>query len=307
MRCFLYSRLLIKPDFRNMSSTTVMLSDSRVLSKDRAVLEEKVAKLVTGGPSKLQLIFDFDYTMSRAHKAGVPVDCSWGVLENYADLPSSYTEKVKILRNQYYPIEIDPSISIEEKIPHMSQWYTKANLLLAESKVKADWFPRMVAQSNCELRDSTEVLLQTLHQSQIPLLVLSAGVGDLIKQILDHFNVFHDNIKIVSNFLEFDAESGAALGLKTDPCIHMFNKKAPSQEGLEQRKNIILIGDSLGDLRMADGIEDVNVVLSIGFLDKNVEANLPVYLDAFDVVLVDDQTMNFPIAVIEDILRTNIP
>lgn len=93
------------------------------------------------------------------------------------------------------------------------------------------------------------------------------------------------------------------VGLKTDPCIHMFNKKACSQEGLEDRKNIILIGDSLGDLRMADGIQDTNVVLSIGFLNKNVEGNLAAYKAGFDIVLVDDQTMEFPLALIGDIFK----
>ena len=73
----------------------------------------------------------------------------------------------------------------------------------------------------------------------------------------------------------------------------------------EERKNIVLIGDSLGDVRMADGIEDINVVLSIGFLNKNVEANLSEYKRCFDIVLVDDQTMDFPLALLEDILDAN--
>ena len=49
------------------------------------------------------------------------MDCSWGVLENFPDLPASYTDKVKVLRKQYYPIEIDPALTIEEKTPHMAE------------------------------------------------------------------------------------------------------------------------------------------------------------------------------------------
>ena len=180
------------------------------------------------------------------------------------------------------------------------QWYTGANMALAESQVQEAWFPRMVQQSNCELRDSTQLLMSKSRDQKVPFVILSAGVGDLIKEILTHFDVLHDNVRIVSNFLEFDSSSGAVRGLKP-PCIHMFNKKASSQEGLEERKNVILIGDSLGDLRMADGIKDLNVVLSIGFLNKNVEGNLAKYKESFDVVLVDDQTMDFPLALLQDI------
>lgn len=229
-------------------------------------------------------------------------------------------DQVKELRSHYYPIELDPTLSVEEKTPHMAevflliilyhqvifcllQWYTKANMALGESQVKADWFPRMVDASNCELRDSTDVLLNTANNGSVPFIILSAGIGDLIREILSHQKLMLDNMRIVSNFLEFDSKTGVVVGLKSDMPIHMFNKKAPNQEGLEERKNIVLIGDSLGDVRMADGIKDINVVLSIGFLNKNVEANLSEYKRCFDIVLVDDQTMDFPLALLEDILE----
>lgn len=58
-----------------------------------------------------------------------------------------------------------------------------------------------------------------------------------------------------------------------------------------KRPNIILLGDSLGDTTMADGIA-MQTKLSIGFLNDNVDALLPKYLEAFDVVVVDDGTFD---------------
>jgi len=295
--------LLVSRHLFTRMKSLKMLREVRVEVGDKHEVEQKLATLSAGGPSKLQLIVDFDYTMSRAHRNNQPVDCSWGVLENFPELPMCYTEKVKELRSHYYPIELDPTLSVEEKTPHMAEWYTKANLALGESQVKADWFPRMVDASNCELRDSTDVLLNTANKSSVPFIILSAGIGDLIREILSHHKLMLENMRIVSNFLEFDSTTGVVVGLKSDMPIHMFNKKAPNQEGLQDRKNIILIGDSLGDVRMADGIENINVVLSIGFLNKNVEANLSEYKRCFDIVLVDDQTMDFPLALLEDILE----
>jgi len=289
-------------------ATRAVLEEAKVVMADRRKVEDKVEKIVKGGPDNLQFVVDFDYTLSRSHKAGKPVDCSWGVLENYHQLPSSYHEKVQAIKAKYYPIELDLTVSLEDKIPIMIQWYREANELLAESGVERDWFPKMVAESNCELRDFTDLMMNQLAENKVPVLVLSAGLGDMVKEILSHFNVFHENTLVVSNFLDFD-EAGKVVGLKNkDRMIHMFNKsesalKGAQAEHLQTRKNVVLLGDSLGDLKMADGVKNPDVVLTVGFLNKKIEDNLAAYKEAFDVVLVDDQTMDFPNAILSDMLK----
>lgn len=73
---------------------------------------------------------------------------------------------------------------------------------------------------------------------------------------------------------------------------------------VKNRKNVILLGDSLGDARMADGIEHANHVLKIGFIYEKVEGNLPSYMNTFDIVLEDDQTMDIVRAIINQIKIT---
>ena len=58
--------------------------------------------------------------------------------------------------------------------------------------------------------------------------------------------------------------------------IHTFNKNEGALEHssyfeeIRHRHNIVLVGDMMGDLNMADGIENVNVILKIGYLNKVV-------------------------------------
>ena len=52
---------------------------------------------------------------------------------------------------------------------------------------------------------------------------------------------------------------------------------------------------------MAEGVKNPNVILTIGFLNNKIEENLEKYKENFDVVLVDDQTMEFPLAILEEI------
>lgn len=244
-----------------------LLQSSRAVAGNRPNVDEKIRKLVDGGPEKLQVIVDFDYTLTKAHKDGVPVECSWGVLETYPKLPESYHNKVKAAKNKYLPIERDLSISLEKKIPLMIEWYKVANQCLAESGVQQSWLPHMVTQSNCELRDDTVKMLSLLNSVNVPVLVMSAGIGDLIKEILTHHQVLYNNTSLVSNFLKFDCD-GNIVGLcgKDEDLIHMYNKAEIIQrktvdQRIGSRKNVILMGDSLGDLDMAAGVKDPDVVL----------------------------------------------
>ena len=85
----------------------------------------------------------------------------------------------------------------------------------------------------------------------------------------------------MSNFLLFDGEVNViGMSESDDDMIHMYNKadmvkKKTKGANNSHRKNVILLGDSLGDLDMAAGIEDPDTVLTIGFLNKNIEEKSP--------------------------------
>lgn len=58
--------------------------------------------------------------------------------------------------------------------------------------------------------------------------------------------------------------------------IHVFNKHDGALKNtdyfsqLKDNSNIILLGDSQGDLRMADGVANVEHILKIGYLNDRV-------------------------------------
>lgn len=73
------------------------------------------------------------------------------------------------------------------------------------------------------------------------------------------------------------------------PLIHTYNKNNSVLQGTEYfqqlsaRTSIILLGDSMGDLMMADGVPNVENILKIGFLNDKVgvrssfRASLPAF------------------------------
>jgi 5'-nucleotidase len=61
---------------------------------------------------------------------------------------------------------------------------------------------------------------------------------------------------------------------------------------LMNKKNVLLLGDGLGDLGMIKGFDYDNLI-SIGFLNENVDKNLEKFKENFDVVLLGDGDFSF--------------
>jgi 5'-nucleotidase len=125
-------------------------------------------------------------------------------------------------------------------------------------------------------RDNVKLTLNMLNENNVPLLIFSAGIGDLINEVLEKYEVTFPNIKVVSNFMKFN-NKGVICGF-TEPIIHMFNKNRNILSGeslsyfvdLAHRVNALLLGDSLGDVQMDTGLENPGAILKIGFLNDNV-------------------------------------
>lgn len=88
----------------------------------------------------------------------------------------------------------------------------------------------------------------------------------------------------------------------------MFNKHDGSLKNteyfnqLKNNSNIILLGDSQGDLKMADGVANVEHILKIGYLNDRVDELLEKYIDSYDIVLVKDESLDVANSILQKIL-----
>ena len=77
---------------------------------------------IPAGPSKIQLVADFDRTLARTHYQGRAVATSYCVFEQDERVSGEYQAMAAKLKENYLPIELDHSRTEEEKIPHMVDW-----------------------------------------------------------------------------------------------------------------------------------------------------------------------------------------
>ncbi|KAJ9062314.1 7-methylguanosine phosphate-specific 5'-nucleotidase [Entomophthora muscae] len=106
------------------------------------------------------------------------------------------------------------------------------------------------------------------------------------------------HMHVVSNFMEFDPSPPHQITGFTPPLIHTLNKgivkleNTPFCDQADVRNNVIVIGDSIGDLEMGSTLNH-RTRLTIGFLNQNIPANLEEYTDKFDIVLTNDSAFDW--------------
>jgi len=115
----------------------------------------------------------------------------------------------------------------------------------------------------------------------------------------------YPNIYYVINHFNWD-EKGRAVSPK-GPIIHCMNKNGmilkeipDVYSKIRNRRNVLLLGDSIGDLGMVEGFE-YKTLLKIGFLNFDYDKLREEYKKNFDVVLEGDGNFNFVNNLIRDL------
>ncbi|RHZ71884.1 hypothetical protein Glove_251g53 [Diversispora epigaea] len=261
---------------------------------DIETTHKKLLKIVEDGLSNLHIICDFDCTMTRYFRSnGERNPGSHNILSASSRLTPEYKIEVKRLLDYYYPIEMNSAMTEEEKAPYMIEWWNKAHELLIGQNINKNVLKDMVAETEVAMRPGLDELIEKCKNQNVPFLVFSAGLGDVIEQVLAAKNLFHpNNMHIVSNQMGFNDETGICDHFK-EPLIHVFNKSevmikgSPYHEIIENRSNVILMGDSVGDLQMSRGIHH-DTCLTVGFLNNMIDKFLITYLKTFDIVIIGD-------------------
>jgi len=196
-------------------------------------------------------------------------------------LPQHYSDESKRLYHKYRPIEIDPNLSLNDKANAMFDWMIAAHNLLKGIEFNPHELKEIAETFNNVLRDGAKEILLKLYIAGVPIIVFSAGLGDMVEAVLKYHNILFDNVKIISNFLKYNGNK--LEGFKNDMLIHAFNKNEYAlteehQEISKERKNVLLMGDTIGDADMIQRVENTKTVLKIGFLYEHVSISINVLL-----------------------------
>ncbi len=243
--------------------------------------EEKIKKLNLN-KDNFYVVADFDKTITDGKSSS-----TWGVMASANELGDEYTKRRTALYNHYRPIEIDTNLSDDEKSKYMSEWWQSHINLFYEYGLKEENILKSIRNGNLNYRIGAKRFLKKMNEFNIPVIIISAGIGNVIEEFFKMENDIYDNVSIVSNFIEFE-NNGTIKKLKGDT-IHALNKNIvkldeASKIKISSRKNILLFGDGIADLKMVDE-EKIKNSITVGFLDEKIEESLECFNNNFDIVL----------------------
>lgn len=269
---------------------------NNIIIPDEKKLNETINKIVKDGKDKLHILADFDKTLTKALVKGQKAHTVIAQIREGKFLTEDYPKKAHDLFDIYHPIEIDTKISIKEKNKKMYEWWKRHFDLIIESGMNKKIINDIVKKMKMQFREGAFEILDFLNKNNIPLIIISAGPGDIIEEYLKYENKLFPNINLIANMFIWNKE-GKAIGVK-EPIIHSMNKHEIEIKNLSiynellKRKNIILLGDNLEDTGMTEGFPYKNLI-KIGFLNENVEENLEKFKKNYDVIILNDSDMNY--------------
>ena len=229
------------------------------------------------------VIIDFDKTLTTSDS-----DSSVGTIPNF--LGGECLERRTKNFEYYRPLELDYNISKENKQKLMKEWAEKSFSIIAEYATE-NIVKETAKVANLHLRKGAKDFLYKMYKDRIPVVIMSAGVGNIIKEFLQNEQSLYNNITIVSNFFEFnnnkayiDIEKIMATSNKE---YNRISKELRSK--IEESSKVLLFGDIIEDIRMINK-EQLHKTLTIGFLDYNIDENLKMYNENFDIVLSNESS-----------------
>ena len=282
--------------------------------------------------NEILYITDFDYTITRKfnYTTGERFHNTYSIYNQKAfdGDQDAFLSEDKRLYDLYGKYEDDTSIDYETRKNKSLEWYKLSLNNMSNEKIKKDSFKKMVELSfnNIKFRTEVKTLLEMLIKLNIPIVIISGGIKEIIIEILKTLNIdgFESYIQkkrliVIANSLLDENDKIKNWNEKENEIIYPFNKNEIIKKDLEKYfigfKNIIIVGDLISDYKSIDEIE-INKeknVMGFGFLDYNPKILKPnfnyqtdsmfkEYLNVFDAVFINDQGYHYIIDVIKKIV-----
>ena len=231
--------------------------------------------------SQLQVVIDFDHTITGFRNAdGSKMAQCHDAIEHSPKMPD-------LLQEDYQKLWQDQESGLEAGTWTWQEWWSRSHGLFVKHGLKHAWLPEIVANSGIRVRQHFVEFIQMLLERDVPVLIVSAGISQVIAEVLQQTGVNPSTLQICANEMVFN--DCGALTHFTSPEITPDTKSSIGQLqhayfAKIQRKHMIVIGDSITDCDVIREVSTVELALKVGLYNVD-RGNWSAFQLAFDMLL----------------------
>ena len=259
--------------------------------------DEKIKKVKSFSLKNLVIISDFDYTLTKRFSSSdesnrVQYLCGFGFYDHCPNLPESFREASRQLKEKYIKYENDLSVPLlyEEDLRLINELHLDKSFLLSnlEDTIKKKPF---------YFRKGVKKFIEFIIDNKIPFVIISGGIKETIEATLELLvgKPLPRNIQIISNEFIYDKENKTKDFKK--PLIYTFNKADIISHRIQEiikedemkNKDILFLGDHINDI---DAIKDLKPKNKVGVVFNNY-FNQYKYLEKYDCVISNEGSFDF--------------
>jgi HAD superfamily phosphoserine phosphatase-like hydrolase len=222
----------------------------------------KAIAFATAGAGGMHAIFDFDRTLTVKRSGTQDEVTTWHILREY--LPEDAQLEYQELFEKNRALELSGKMTQRDA----ANWWSSSLNLFVEHKIDLTAVEETFLD-RASIRPDTAELFKLLSDNDIPTIVLSAGVREVIDIWCRKYDI--KPTLVISTALTLD-ENSRILGWQKDTLVHVLNKSESTHPDLlairESRPKTLVVGDSLDDASMVTGNEDV---IRIRILDPRAD------------------------------------
>ena len=225
------------------------------------------------------VLIDFDRTLTKGNSIS-----AWRVLYYSGLLGDDFTKRYDVIHDKH-----------RETLEYRFKAYIN---LLREKGLNNEIIKDEVKDTKLELRDGAKEFLLQMYNLNIPVIIISCSLKNVIKEYLKLNNCYYNNIFIYSNYYDIEDNGKNDIYEVTPHSKNRITFSKELNEIIKTRDYVLLFGDIVDDVNMISK-DKLNSTITVGFLDKKIEENLELYKSTFDIVLTDNSSFKE----IEDIIK----
>ena len=309
-------------------SKKIIISDPTLLEHKKLIFQNSFKYHADDDSIKDKILFvsDFDFTLFNKYNytTGEKYISSYGAYNQdaFGGNQAYIIEQRKKLHDYYLKYEEDLSIEENVRKEKLLEWNSKALNIIVDPRLTSDSIKKMIELKNdkkfINFKKNVDKFYEKLIELNIPILIVSGGIKDIIIEFLQLLNIkgLNDYIKrgrllFIANELIFDEKTKKCIGYNKD-IIYGFNKSEHVEKLVHEKfpnvENVFVFGDLDTDYKSIEKLnldKDKNII-GVGCLyyypeevknekfqiDNN--ESLERFKKIFDVNLLMDEGYDYP-------------